>query len=174
MGYDSLQLLFRGLPLLGWRLLCEKISNDLNLETLVLHVKGDFLRPERFLPDYVDADGSKSYWYDYFSNINGLRKLVVEVTSICDTEKIVFFLAELRAQILKGREETGTAYISVREELLHVGRRRHKDTSAIMLACSSQYLLSYDNGQFSRCDAEPPAGTEAESAIFTRPDLPWN
>lgn len=91
IGYDSLQLLFRGLPLIGWRLLCEKISNDLNLETLVLHVKGDFLRPERFLPDYVDADGSKSYWYDYFSNINGLRKLVVEVTSICDTEKIVFF-----------------------------------------------------------------------------------
>ena len=138
MGDDSLQLLLRGLPLLGWRLLCEKISNDLNFGTLVLHVKGDFLRPEEFLPDYVEADGSKSDWYDYLSKINGLGKLVVEVTSICDTEKTVSFLQKLRAQMLKGEEETGTADISVREELLHVGRRRHKDTSATMLANSSQ------------------------------------
>ena len=45
MGDDSLQLLLRGLPLLGWRLLCEKISNELNFGTLVLHVRGDFRRP---------------------------------------------------------------------------------------------------------------------------------
>ncbi|KAK3173092.1 hypothetical protein OEA41_006421 [Lepraria neglecta] len=103
MGDDSLQLLLRGLSLLGWRLLY-------------------FITPERFLPDYVDADGSKFYWYDYLSKINGLRKLVVEVTSICDTEKTVS-LQKLRAQMLKGGEETGTADISAKEELLHVDAR---------------------------------------------------